>query len=598
MRKNKWFIFIISGLLVFASFPLPALADQNTDREKSDVTTVPGKYSSKDEVIYVNLDANGKTKNMYVVNTFHVTEPGEIVDYGNYLDVKNLTDLSPIEKARNEEVHFEASEEEFYYQGELKNEPLPWDISMAYFLDGKEMKPDQLAGQSGRLEIHIPTAANEHVNPLFFEHFLLQVSLTLDPKVFRDIQAPKGTEANEGKNKQITFSVMPEQEEILILTAHVTDFEMDPIQIAAIPANIAIEDPDLSNMTSDMKLLSDAIREINSGVAELNDGIAELNDGATELSSGSTEYRNGINELDQSSGELVNGSQEIRDILRQVSGAVQDIPEIDMPDLEDLKTLPKSFRDLAKELQDFAEGLEQLEQVIQEIPDDIDTEQINELYDLLEESNIDASVLDQLVKAYETGQIVKEINEAIPADLTAIITNMANHLETLADGLEDGMENLDELEDIEDLMDLQDGLMTLSSEYDTFHNGLVSYTSGVNSLATSYQALDKGIQGLASGTSSLRNGVGELYEGTEELQKSTSGLPNEMQSKLEEFMEEYDFSDYEAASFISDQNEDIGVVQFVLQTERIEVEEPEAAPEEEEETKSLWDRFIDLFNVF
>src|SRR5699024_6599155 len=141
----------------------------------------------------------------------------------------------------NQEVHFEAEEDEFYYQGELQNTPLPWDISINYLLDDKEIHPDELAGQSGNLDIQISTSANAEVNPLFFEHFLLQISLTLDPAICHNIQAPKGTEANEGKNKQITFTVLPEQEEVLIVSAQVTELEMDPIDIAAIPANIAIE---------------------------------------------------------------------------------------------------------------------------------------------------------------------------------------------------------------------------------------------------------------------------------------------------------------------------------------------------------------------
>src|SRR5699024_11899833 len=94
------------------------------------------------------------------------------------------------------------------------------------------------------------------------------------------------------------------QEEELILTAHVNDFKMDPIDISAVPANIAIEDPDIGNMTGDMESLSDAIHQVNSGMEELNNGITELSSGAEELSNGSTEYRNGMDELNQSSGNL------------------------------------------------------------------------------------------------------------------------------------------------------------------------------------------------------------------------------------------------------------------------------------------------------
>src|SRR5699024_10395646 len=274
-----------------------AVSADDTDAQKSDSKSDTGKYSTKDEVIYGNLDVNGNVKDMYVVNNFNVTEPGLLVDYGDYSHVRNLTDLSEIEQMNHDEVHFQADETNFYYQGNLGNKPLPWNISISYIVDGEKVKPEELAGISGDLEIQITTSANENVDPTFFENYLIQISLTLDPLIFNDVQAPEGTEANEGKNKQISFMVLPDQEEELILTANVNDFKMDPIDISAVPANIAIEDPDMGNMTGDMESLSDGIRQVNSGMEELNNGITELNSGAEELSNGSTEYRNGMNEI-------------------------------------------------------------------------------------------------------------------------------------------------------------------------------------------------------------------------------------------------------------------------------------------------------------
>lgn len=592
---------------MFASLPLIASSNENVGGESSNKKTGPGKYSSKDEVIYGNLDANGKTQNMYVVNTFHVTDPGEIVDYGVYTTIRNLTDLSDIEQA-GDKVYFQAKEKEFYYQGELVNQPLPWNISITYLLDGHEVNADELAGQNGALEIQITTSANEDVNPLFFENYLLQISLTLDPLLFDNIQAPKGTEVNAGKNKQITFSVLPEQEEELIISANVTDLEMDPIDITAIPANIAIDNPDFGNMTGDMQSLSDAISDVNAGVAELNNGISELNSGATELSKGSSDYQNGINELNQSSGELVNGSREIRDALEQMSDAMQQDP--DMPDLSELKALPQGLRKMASGLKESANGLDtlkenydavydNLDKAITGIPDhNISEEQIQALY----ESDVDTEVVNQLVETYIAARTVKETYLAVQKGFKAVsntleqvsspIHDMASHLETMADGIESGMENLDQ---VDALTDLQKGLSTLASEYQSFHSGLASYTEGVNSLATSYEDLDKGIQGLSDGTSSLDNGAYELHKGTKELHESTSDLPGQMQSEIEEQLEEYDYSDFEPASFVSKQNENVGVVQFVLQTESIEVEESEVIEEEEKEEKSFWVRFIDLF---
>ena len=72
-------------------------------------------------------------------------------------------------------------------------------------------------------------------------------------------------------------------------------------------------------------------------------------------------------------------------------------------------------------------------------------------------------------------------------------------------------------------------------------------------------------------------------------------MPGDLQSEVDEMMDDYDASDFEPKSFVSEQNEKVDVVQFVLQTEPIEVEEPETTEEADEEEKSFWDRLMDLF---
>lgn len=597
--KKKWFVIVLSSLLVCASIPSIAFAEKHTNES--------GKYTTKDEVIYGNLDANGKVKDMYVVNSFDIDDPGEIVDYGEYTAIRNLTDLSEIKQVNQDEVLFQG-EDEFYYQGELENHPLPWDISITYLLDGKEMTPNELAGQSGSLDIQITTKANEEVNPSFFEHYLLQVSMTLDPTIFDQIKAPKGTEANAGKDKQLTFSVMPDQEEELIMSAEVTDLEMDPIEISAIPANIAIENPDIGDMTGDMDSLSSAISQLNSGIEELSSGITELNTGTTELNDGSAEYLSGINELNSSSDELVNGSNDIHQALDQISDAMQG--DTDMPDLGDMGELPEGLREMAGGLRESAEGLntlkdnydtvyDNLDQAISDIPEStLGEQEIAALYG----SNADDEVIDELVETYTAAQTVKQTYDAVKEGFDAVsgtleqvsqpLNEMAEQVESIADGIESGMEGLDQMDA---LAELQDGLATLSSEYENFHDGLISYTDGVDSLATSYQELHEGIGELSEGTSELDSGTNELKEGSEELDSETSDMPNEMQEQVDELLEDYDNSDFEPVSFVSEDNEDVDVVQFVLQTENIEQDEPEAEVEEEEEDKGFWDRFLDLF---
>lgn len=593
MHIKKYLLAFVSTILIFASFPIATLSEDRTEDDRKEITSNVGEYSTKDEVIYGKLDSNGTVQNMYVVNSFHITNPGNIKDFGSYTNVRNLTDLSDIDLNNNNEIHFTTMEEEFYYQGELENEPLPWDISMTYFLDGKKINPEQLAGKSGKLEIHIATAANDQVDQVFFENYLLQISVKFDPLIFHDIHAPKGIEANEGKNKLINFSVLPDQEELLIISTNVTNLQMEPIEISAIPAIIALEDPDMDEMTKEMKTLADAIRDLNNGVAKLRDGTLELADGTNELRKGSNEYLQGMSELNKSSNELISGSEEIVNALNHVSDALEDSPELPEIDLDDLKQLPKAFRDAAKRLHELADQFDEFEVAIDQLPDyEITEKQLKELEKALKETGVDTKVLEQLVETYNGAKRVIEATENMPDFLITFMKEMARNLETIADEIENNMESIEQLEE---LGDLQTGLATLSAEYKTFHNGLVDYTNGVGTLTSSYEEINEGIADISMGTSAVKRGIDDLRDGTTELHEATNDLPGQMQSEVDKLLEEFDFSDFEPTSFVSNKNKHIGVVQFVLRTKPIEVEEPDEPVEKVEEKKGIWARFLDLF---
>ena len=64
-------------------------------------------------------------------------EETDITDYGNYDSVKNLTTDDKL-KVSNNKVEVQAPSGKFYYQGNLKDAEVPWDISIDYQLDGKE----------------------------------------------------------------------------------------------------------------------------------------------------------------------------------------------------------------------------------------------------------------------------------------------------------------------------------------------------------------------------------------------------------------------------------------------------------------------------
>ncbi|WP_371069479.1 YhgE/Pip domain-containing protein [Sediminibacillus sp. JSM 1682029] len=605
MRRIKKLLLVFTIILL--AMPSLLVSAASDSKSGEDTTREKGEVSSKDEVVYGKLNAAGERQELYVVNTLDVEKAGKVVDHGTYTDLKNLTDLSPLEQ-KDGEVTVDAPEGKFYYQGNMEGQSLPWDVTITYLLDGKEIEPAELAGKDGHVEIKIATSANEKVDPVFFENYLLQISLSLNLDNYRNIEAPDGTLANAGKNKQVSFTVMPEKEEELVVEADVSDFELDGIDISAVPSSMPIESPDIDEMTGEMDTLTDAIAEVNGGVADLEDGIAQLNDGAGELRDGSMQYKDGISSLAGSSSELVNGSGSLKQALEQMSASLESGSE-DMG-LGDLKQLEDGLYQMADGINRSADGLvtlkdnyakaySTLDEKMAAIPDyELSEEEFKQLY----KSGADPEVLDKLKETYTVARTAKGTYSAVKEGFDAVggtleqvsgsLADLANNLEEMADQLASSRENMDSADSF---AQLQDGIREIASQYASFHSGLVEYTDGVNQLSSSYGELDNGISGLAEGLGETESGVGSLHDGTAELQEATSDLPDEMKKEVNEMMDEYDKSDFEPVSFVSPENEKVNSVQFVLKTASIKQKEQEETEEPVEEEKGFWARLMDLF---
>ncbi|WP_257009799.1 YhgE/Pip domain-containing protein [Evansella halocellulosilytica] len=609
--KKKITIAFITMLLVFPYHKGIADSEDESDRkaEESETgTNEAGEIDSKAEVVYGNLSATGDLNSIYVVNMLDVTKPGLIIDHGEYTSIKNLTDLSEIE-AVNDSVQLQASRGWFYYQGNIEGAELPWDVDISYMLDGEEISPDDLPGSEGRLHVTLQTSENESANREFYENYTLQISLTLDTEIIRNIQAPDATIANVGKKRQLSFTVMPDRDGDISFLADVVDFEMEGIDISAIPLSMALEDPELDEMTKEMQTLSDAIEEINVGVSDLNTGVTELNDGVQSLNDGSNEYHSGMIEIKDSSSEIIHASEAIDDSLavlnEEISGSSDEM------DLSDLDQLPEGLILLADGLGEVADGLtvlnenfsaaySALDDAMNGIPaSSITEEDMQQLYS----AEVDDEVIDHLIEVYVAAQTAKgtydNIKEAFDAVETALkessdaVKDMSDELTNIANDLSTSFENM---EGLDALSELGEGIAMLSDNYGEFHSGLVSYTDGVSQLADSYEEIDSGINEITQGTSELESGVNELSDGTDELADETSDLPNQMQDEVNTMIDEYDKSDFEPVSFVSSENRNIDSVQFVLKTEAIEMDEEDSALEEEDEDPSFWERLMNLFS--
>lgn len=192
----------------------------------------------------------------------------------------------------------------------MKNAALPWNISIRYYLDGKEYAPQDVAGKSGALEIRFSVTKNESCGGSFYDDYALQASFTLDTERCQSIVSNGATVANVGSDKQLTYTILPGKGIDTVITADVTDFEMDAAAINGVRLNLDVDVDDTDLMDKVDELVS-AIGDLDDGAWELHDGTEELYDATKTLNSKVGDLHSGVGDLTAGAGDLYTGLTDI-----------------------------------------------------------------------------------------------------------------------------------------------------------------------------------------------------------------------------------------------------------------------------------------------
>lgn len=309
MMKNKKKIVLgaLSGLLLLSNTSLQTYAEsENTEKE---------------EVVYVNLNENGSVQDITVVNIFDLNKAQKVIDYGNYTSVRNMTSTSAI-NMENDEITIETtSAEKLYYEGKMSSTSIPWNININYYLDGKNVNSETLAGSSGHLKIQMDITKNDAYDGNFYEGYALQASLSLDSNKCKNITSDNATIANVGSNKQLSYIILPNKNTTINIESDVVDFEMDAIAINAVKLNLSL-DVDDSKIQDKVDTLTDAVNELDDGAKDLKNGSsdlysatttlkdnsAKLSEGVEKIYSGAKTLADGVTTLDSKSNTLVSGA--------------------------------------------------------------------------------------------------------------------------------------------------------------------------------------------------------------------------------------------------------------------------------------------------
>lgn len=618
------------------------------------VMAAAGDNVTKEEVVYASLAADGQVGEIYVVNAFNLPQASAITDYGEYDLLENLTNTKDI-KYEGSKVSIDAEKGRVYYQGNMVSKELPWNIQIKYTLDGKNVKQDELAGASGKVGITILTSPNSKAERLFYEKYMLQVTVTLDTSICQNIQAKGATLANAGADKQITFTVMPETEGDMEVSTDAEAFAMKGISIAAVPFSASadmLDVTEIDKLTVGLGQLGEGISELNKGakqlksgtsalwsgtselksgveqfslgVTELKEGAGSISNGAASLTAGSGEFRDGLDQAASVSGEMLAGSGQINEAMQILKEGAAKLGELD---LTQLQMLPDGLNALADGLGQMQSGYSGLFQALDTTMNANPVSPISEteLYAAQQElqgvSPETQAVFGKLVDNYTSAITIAGTYHAMKENFGELQSGLALLIQNMQ-GMAGQLEAMKAV-DPDSLKHFGEGMATLADQYAGFHQGLAQYMDGIQALSGGYAEIHSGISGLQEGTTSLyggiiqtadgasgllkgadrldsgarelADGVGQLAGGLDTLNGETEKMPGEIKKSIDDMIGKYTNTDFTPVSFTSAKNDNVEAVQFVLATEGIEKTEEPKEETKEEKKESVWEKFLGLF---
>lgn len=250
---------------------------------------------TKTETVYVNLKANGDVSKVSVSDWLHTDKNEVYVD--DMSDLENITNVkskvTPV--TDGEKLRWNMPDTDLYYSGTTDRE-LPISVQLKYFLDGKEIKPEDLAGKSGEVKIDIKMINNASkdgfVNGKKHKVYLPMLvvgGMVLPEGTFSGVTVKNGQSIGDGSKEIVVFTGMPGFSESLgfsekdlgdlgglvigseaSVTATVENFSLGNLYFAALPIaslNLDIAAPetvdDLKSTLAALKTFQNALNKID-----------------------------------------------------------------------------------------------------------------------------------------------------------------------------------------------------------------------------------------------------------------------------------------------------------------------------------------------
>lgn len=393
--KSKYIVRVVAGVLTIAlvgtgigatavfaeknSTAVTAEADSTTGSSKDaddiadklmDSVSLKDNDADKDESVYLISDANGNVNKTIVVDHLKNKDKKDTLeDASNLSDIENVKGKEKFTQS-GDKLTWQAGGKDIYYQGTATEEP-PVTQKVTYYLDGKEISPEDLAGKSGKVKIRFDytntTSYTETVNgekQTVSVPFAAVTGLVLGDG-FENIEVTNGkAEVSDSSSVVLGYALPGLKDslgikdgdldgdvnipEYMEMTADVKNFSMPAAMTFVVNASDyvstdGIDTSDLDDMINDLKdastqlqdgsktlaegtdTLADGLSTLQSKLGTFASGVGTLQSGLKTYTDGASQLSAGINELGSKSGTLVSGVSKLSKGTSALNAGVQEL---------------------------------------------------------------------------------------------------------------------------------------------------------------------------------------------------------------------------------------------------------------------------------
>lgn len=394
------------------------------------------KSYSKSETVYVNMSPDGEITSKIVTDWLHTdTAETYIDDQSDLADIQNVkSSLQPV-KNSDGSYRWNMETTDLYYRGTTQKD-VPVNFNITYYLDGKQIEPEKLAGQKGQVKMVVTvtneskkTAKIDGKDTTVYTPFIVAGGMILSEDKFSNISVENGKTIGDGTKEIVLMVGAPGLKESLNLsdeilkqlgdfdfsntytiTADTEKFELSNMIFAVLPLS-AIE----SEIESTLPETVSDVKETLSDVQSILDKFNSMN--ATELINTLFSNTENLTELASSVTDitkLYNDNKALLEVLEKymtkenieaIQNLIKDTQDVDLEQVAKLLNNPV-LQTFFKQLPSISKDMETVMPLISGLSEDMQKSEVqkalNELPQTIETLKKLKATLDKNEKLFDT----------------------------------------------------------------------------------------------------------------------------------------------------------------------------------------------------